>query len=124
MNLNYFEDIKAWQKARELNKSIYLLTSEQNFNNDRSLKDQLQRASVSIMLNIAEGFDSGTDQSFINFLRYSFRSTSEVKAIIYIARDLNYITDKQFDDLFKRLDSLRALIYGLIRYLKSSKKQP
>lgn len=123
MNLNYFEDIKAWQEARELNKSIYLLTSERTFNNDRSLKDQLQRASVSIMLNIAEGFDSGTDQSFINFLRYSFRSTSEAKAIIYIARDLNYITDKQFDAIFQRLDSIRALIYGLIRYLKNGKKQ-
>jgi len=118
MSFSKFEDIKAWQKARELNKSIYLHSSDGNFKKDYSLKDQLQRASVSVMLNIAEGFDSGINQSFLNFLRYSFRSTSEVKSIIYIALDLNYISEEQFNFLLKELESVRNLIYGLIRYFK------
>jgi len=122
MSLSRFEEIRAWQLARELNKCIYTFTRHSGFNKDYCLRDQLHRASVSIMLNIAEGFDSGSNQSFINFLRYSFRSAAEVKSVMYIALDLEYVTLEQFKDVEKQLDAIRNLIAGLIRYLNSTEK--
>jgi four helix bundle protein len=114
-----FEDIEAWQIARELNKSIYLLTCSQSFK-DYSLKDQLQRASISIVANIAEGFDSDSNKSFQNFLSYSFRSASEVKSLLYISFDLNYITQQELDLFINKIESIKNLIGGLKRYLRSA----
>ncbi len=82
-----FEDIKAWQKARELVKDIYRLSNNKNLSKDFGLKDQLRRASVSIMANIVEGFDSHSDQEFIKFLIYSRRSATEVQSHLYVAYD-------------------------------------
>ena len=70
MVIKNFEEIESWKLARQLTKEIYLVCKEENFNKDWGLKDQIQRASVSILANIAEGFDSGSDKSFINFLKY------------------------------------------------------
>ena len=121
MKIEKFEDIKSWQKARELVKLVYSLTREENFRSDFSLRDQIQRASVSVMSNIAEGFDSGTQKSFINFLNYSYRSTSEVQSLLYVAIDLNYVSKVSFDNLYNRSSEIKKLIGGFIQYLKTTK---
>ncbi len=78
MKINRFENIESWKRSRGLVNLVYKSTNEYPFNKDFGLRDQIQRASVSIMSNIAEGFDSGTNKSFINFLNYTYRSASEV----------------------------------------------
>jgi four helix bundle protein len=113
-----FEDIEAWKTSRELVKKIYFITNSYPFSKDFGLRDQLQRASVSIMLNIAEGFGSRSNQSFINFLRYSFRSSYEVKSIMYVALDMKYIKEVEFNDVDKRIQEIQKMISGLIAYLK------
>jgi len=115
-----FEEIDAWKEARELTRLIYITTSSEKFRKDFGLKDQLQRAAVSIMLNIAEGFEAGSHKSFAHFLQYSYRSGSEVKSIFYIALDLNYITQEEFNSFIKRIDLIRRLLCGLIKYLKTN----
>ncbi|UCH64889.1 MAG: four helix bundle protein [Ignavibacterium sp.] len=120
MKIEKFEDIKSWKKARELVKLIYGITKDGMFSKDFGLRDQIQRASVSIMSNIAEGFDSGTQKSFINFLNYSYRSTSEVQSLLYVASDLNYITQEQFVDLYNRSKEIKKLIGGFIQYLATT----
>jgi four helix bundle protein len=117
VKIEKFEDIKSWQKAKELVKLIYCVTKEGKFSKDFGLRDQIQRASVSIMSNIAEGFDSGTQKSFINFLNYSYRSTSEVQSLLYVANDINYISKEQFKDLYHRSREIKKLIGGFIQYL-------
>ena len=121
MPIRNFEEIESWKEARLLTNIIYKLTSRIPFNKDYSLKDQIRRASVSIMSNIAEGFDSNSNKSFINFLNYSFRSTSEVQSILYVAIDQDYIQQKEFDSLYDNCNKIKSLIGGLKRYLNSSK---
>ena len=91
MKIESFHEIESWKAARILVSKIYKLTSRNNFTKDYGLKDQIQRAAVSIMSNIAEGFDSGSARNFINFLNYSYRSASEVESLLYVALDLSYI---------------------------------
>ncbi|MFB6273721.1 MAG: four helix bundle protein [Salinibacter sp.] len=87
MRIDRFEDIQAWRAARELTRAIYDVTSRSPFSRDFGLRDQIQRASVSIMANIAEGFDSASDQGFIQFLGYALRSATEVQSHLYVALD-------------------------------------
>ena len=83
------------------------------------MKDQIQRASVSIMSNIAEGFDSGSNKSFINFLNYSYRSASEVQSLLYVSIDQNYIDNNKFEELMNYTIKIKNLIGGFIKYLKT-----
>ena len=121
MKIETFEDVESWKKARELVKSIYLLTNKNPFLKDFGIKDQIQRAAVSVMSNIAEGFDSGTNKSFINFLNYSYRSASEVQSLLYVANDLEYISNQQFTQLHRLLFDIKNLIGGFIKYLKKQR---
>ena len=121
MKIKRFEDVESWKKARELNKAIYTLTSEGEFSKDWGLKDQIQRASVSIMNNIAEGFDSSSKIEFCRFLSYSKRSCSEVQCIMYIALDLDYVGKGIFQDIYSQAKEIRKLISGFIRYLQDRK---
>ena len=91
-----FEDIQAWQTARQLTNMVYGLSNQTGFNRDFGLRDQIRRASVSVMSNIAEGFESRTDIQFINFLGMARASAGEVRAQLYIASDQKYITEEQF----------------------------
>ena len=84
------EDIQAWQKARQVTRMIYEITSEGGFARDYGLRDQIRRASVSIMANIAEGFGRRSDKEFANFLNVAHGSVSEVQSHLYVALDLNY----------------------------------
>jgi len=122
MKIVRFEEIESWKKARDLTKHIYILTRKIEFAKDYGLKDQIQRACVSIMANIAEGFDSGSKKHFIVFLRYAYRSASEVQSLLYITFDCNYITKKEFDDSMILTADIKKLIGGFIQYLQKSKK--
>ncbi|MEJ2196473.1 MAG: four helix bundle protein [Ignavibacteriaceae bacterium] len=120
MKIKSFEEIDSWNAARELTKTVYNFTIKESFSKDFGLKDQIQRASVSIMSNIAEGFDSKTNKAFINFLNYSFRSASEVQSLLYVAFDLGYITNSEFELAYNQCVEIKNLIGGFIRYLKKN----
>ena len=119
MKIEKFEEIESWKEARDLTRNIYSITCRDKFNKDFGLKDQIQRASVSIMANIAEGFDSRSDQSFINFLNYAYRSSTEVQSLLYVSIDQKYLSQTEFDELYKQSEKIHGLIGGLIKYLKS-----
>ena len=99
-------------------KQVYNLTSDGAFDKDYSLKDQMRRAAVSIVSNIAEGFSRQTDREFVQFLYIAKGSTCEVQSQLYIAHDLNYISQAKFSELYNEADETAKLISGFIRYLK------
>ena len=113
-----FEDIKAWQRARSLANDIFNKTNKSKFTKDFGLRDQIQRASVSIMANIAEGFGSETHKEFLQFLNYSRRSLLEVQSHLYVALDRKYINQQEFDELYVKSINVKKLISGFMRYLK------
>jgi four helix bundle protein len=117
--IDKFEDIKAWQKARKLVKEIYNTTKKGSFIKDFGLCKQIQNASVSIMANIAEGFDSQSDDKFVRFLRYGLRSATEVQSHLYVSLDQDYIKKESFDKLYKEIEEIKSLIAGFIRCLRS-----
>ncbi|MDD2598647.1 MAG: four helix bundle protein [Kiritimatiellae bacterium] len=115
-----FEDIEAWQLARELTREVYGATKNIGFNHDYGLSNQIQRASVSIMSNIAEGFERGGNKEFINFLTIAKGSCGEVRAQLYVALDLKYITQDNFDRLCKLCSRISLMLYRLMEVLKKS----
>ena len=114
-----FEDILAWQKARELNKDIYKTTQSNLFEKDFDLKRQIRRASVSISSNIAEGFERNTDKEFKHFLYISKVSSAEVRSQLYLALDLGYIGSDEFEKLSIKTVEISKLLAGFINYLKT-----
>ena len=119
MKIARFEDIEAWKEARLLVSMVYEATGKEPFKNDWGLKDQIQRAAVSVMSNIAEGFMSQTNREFIVFLGYSLRSTAEVQSQLYASLDLHYLDDNTFNLLMERSTKVAK---GFIHYLKSTTK--
>ena len=118
MKIERFEDIEAWQLARELARKVYRLTKKPGFVTDYGLKRQIQDAAGSSMHNIAEGFDSETNAEFIRFLRYAKRSCTEVQSELYVALDEQYITPNEFKDVYEQAGRTRAAVRGFINYLK------
>jgi four helix bundle protein len=114
-----FEDIDAWKEARKLTQEVYRATGQRGFQKDAGLREQLQRASVSIMANIAEGFDAATDREFLQFLSYALRSATEMQSHLYVALDQRYVNSTHFDALFSGSVTVKNLIGGFIRYLKA-----
>jgi len=117
MKIERFEDIEAWQLARDLTGRVYGLTKKPGFAKDFGLKKQVQDAAGSSMHNIAEGFDSERNSEFVRFLRYAKRSCSEVQSQLYVALDQQYITKAEFQDVYDRAGRTRATIRGFIKYL-------
>jgi four helix bundle protein len=115
-----FEDITAWQKARELTKEIYKVTSKNEFSRDFGLKDQIRRASVSIMSNIAEGFERSGTGEFSHFLATAKGSAGEVRSQLYVALDQEYITSAVFESINISVTEISKMIAGLMNYLKRS----
>lgn len=115
-----FEDLLAWQKARQLTKEIYRALHNCR---DHGFKDQIQRASVSVMSNIAEGFESGTRQEFLNYLYIAKGSAGEVRAQLYAAVDIGYLNFKFFKSLNSLAEECSKLISNFIKGLKGSKFQ-
>lgn len=118
--INHFEDIEAWQKARELTKMIYNVTNHMKFSKDYGLINQIRRAAISIMSNIAEGFERSGTKEFIHFLTIAKGSAAEVELQLYIALDNGYIVQNEFDEIYAISKKVRFMISGLIRYLKKS----
>ena len=118
MKIERFEDIEAWQLARELTRKVYRLTKKPGFAKDYGLKRQIQDAAGSSMHNIAEGFDSETNAEFIRFLRYAKRSCTEVQSELYVALDEEYISPNEFKDVYEQARRTRAAVRGFINYLK------
>jgi len=117
-----FEDIEAWKAAREIAKQVYSVSRSGEFARDFGLRDQVQRAAVSVMANIAEGFDSGSNNEFSRFLGYALRSATELQSHLYVALDDCYLDQQQFDTLFARTTKCKNLISGFARHLRSHPK--
>ena len=115
--ISRFEDIEAWKTARQLTNSVYSLTNLSAFSRDFGLRDQIRRASISVMSNIAEGFDSGFRAEFSRFLNIAKRSASEVQSQLYIALDQRYVNKKDFSIVYEEAESARKMISGLIKTL-------
>jgi len=113
-----FEDILAWQEARKLVREIYGITREGAIAKDFGLHDQIQRAAVSVMTNIAEGFDCESHVEFARFLGISRRSALEVQSPLYAALDIGYITEEIFKREYAQADKAKAFIGGLKKSLK------
>ncbi len=116
-----FEDIQAWQNARKLVRAIYSITNDGRFTKDFGLRDQIRRAAVSIMLNIAEGFARKTNKEFMQFLVIAHASAAEVQSALYVALDQNYIIRQQFENLYKITDETSKMIMGFSNYLRKLK---
>jgi len=115
-----FEDLQSWQKARILTNTIYDLTENPRFNKDFHLRNQIQDAAGSIMHNIAEGFNAGTNPEFIRFLKISRRSASEVQSELYLALDRKYINQEELHIAYNLATESKRLINGMIAYLRKS----
>jgi four helix bundle protein len=112
-----FEDIKAWQKARLLTNEIYKITSINDFFRDFTLKDQIRKASISIMLNITEGYAKKSNREFKKFLNYAHGSCAEVQSALYVALDQKYITQENFDILYSQTEEISKMINSFTKYL-------
>lgn len=113
-----FEDIQAWQQARRLTREIYKITAHSEFASDFALRDQIRRAVISVMLNIAEGFARRSNKEFAQFLFVAHGSVAEVQSALYIAGDLNYITPTEFESLYQTAEEISKMLSGLIKYLR------
>ena len=118
--LKNFEDFEIWKKARYLTQEVYAVSTAQNFSKDFGLRDQIRRAAVSIMSNIADGFERGGNQEFIQFLYIAKGSCGEVRSQIYVALDQGYVEQNQADNFLLRLKHLSVMIKRLIDHLKAS----
>ena len=120
MQVKNFEDLEIWKDARLLTRGIYQLTRDSKFSKDFGLRDQIRRAAVSIMSNIAEGFERGGNQEFIQFLYVAKGSCGEVRSQLYVALDQNYVASNEVDELTKSFKRLSSMISNLITYLRKS----
>ncbi|MBT3300405.1 MAG: four helix bundle protein [Candidatus Marinimicrobia bacterium] len=114
MKINSFEDIIAWQKAKIMTVEIYQLFSDSK---DFGFKDQIQRASVSVMNNIAEGFERKSNKEFRQYLYIAKGSCGEVRSMLYLANDLKKISEKEFQQLYKLSVEISKILSGFIKTL-------
>ena len=117
MKITRFEDIEEWKLARSLTHQVYSAVQSEKFAKDFGLRDQVTRAAVSVMSNIAEGFNSGSNAEFIRFLRYAQRSCSEVQSQLYVAIDQRYISRELFQEMYEIAEKTAAKIGAFIKYL-------
>ncbi len=110
MKREKFEDIEAWQKARQLVQEIYQTAGQGRLAKDFGLRDQIRSAAVSIMSSIAEGFGRRSNREFANFLNYSHGSIAELQSHLYIARDQSYIKKETFASLYKQCDEISHMV--------------
>ncbi len=113
-----FEEIEAWQMARELAREVYAFTKTGDFSKDFGLRDQIRSATVSIMSNIAEGFERGGTREFVQFLSIAKGSVAEVQAQLYVALDQRYIPKDSFDRAYARCGLIQGKIGALMSYLR------
>jgi len=117
-----FEDLIAWQKARSLTRTIYRITRQGAFARDFGLSGQIQRASVSIMSNIAEGFERSGLGEFHQFLSTAKSSCAEVRSQLYIALDVGYLSQIEFEELFAQAEEVGKIVGGLRASIEKQRK--
>ena len=115
-----FEEILAWQKARKVTKRIYEITGSGNFAKDFGLRDQIRRAAVSIMANIAEGQGRFSTKEFANFLNIAHGSIAETQSHLYIALDLDYLNQDDFTEIYDLLDEVARMTMSLMKHLRNA----
>jgi len=120
MKINRFEDIEVWKLSRIFVKEIYSVTNNNPFSKDFGLKDQLRRASISIMSNISEGFERKGKKEFVHFLYLSKGSAAEIRSQLYATYDLGYINQDTFKKLFDDIELISKSLSGFIKYLSSN----
>jgi len=118
-----FEEINAWQNAKVLVREVYAMTGSGDFSKDYGLKDQIQRAAVSICSNIAEGFERRGNKEFINFLWIAKGSAAEVCSQLHNAKDLGYITDERFKSMYNSAKQIGGMLFNLITVLSSEDRR-
>jgi len=114
-----FEDLEVWKDAREFTKVVYQISTVETLKKDFTFKDQIRRASISIMNNIAEGFGRYSNKEFRRFLDIATASNLEVKSMLYLGLDLEYIPESELDKLIKQNEKLHFQLLALIKYLRS-----
>lgn len=117
----YFEDLEVWKSARALTNNIYGITKDGKFSKDYGLRDQIRRASVSIMSNIAEGYERGGNQELIQFLSIAKGSCGEVRCQLYIAGDQNYIDPNKLKPFVEQCKRISIMINNFMDHLKGSR---
>ena len=115
-----FEDIQAWKLAREVTRQIYEISSNEKFSRDFALVNQIRRASISIVSNIAEGFERSGNKEFIQFLAIAKGSCGEVRAQLYVAFDQKYIDETKFREMMDKLLETNRMIAGFMKYLQQT----
>jgi four helix bundle protein len=115
-----FQDLEAWKAARKVTKAIYTVSRQEGFSRDFGLCNQIRRAAVSVLSNIAEGFDRNGDKEFIQFLSISKGSCSEVYSQLYVALDQEYIDETQFREIANDIEETARIVSGLMKYLQQS----
>lgn len=123
-NVERFEDLEAWKLARSLTVKIYRCAMEGEFAKDFGLRGQICRASVSIVSNIAEGFERRTNSQFLNFLDIARGSAAECRAQLYVANDLGYISKEKFQELYGEVVRIGQMLTRLIQYLHDKSNYP
>ena len=118
-----FAEIESWKTARQLTSMVYALSNQPGFNRHFGLRDQIRRAAVSVMSNIAEGFESRTDVQFINFLGMAKASVGEVRAQLYVALDQKYIAEEQFKEAFALAEICARQISKFMTYLEDNPRK-
>ena len=119
MKVQRFEDLEAWQLARELTNQIYTITKKETIRRDFGFVDQVRRAALSIMNNIAEGFERGTNKDFVKFLFIAKGSAGEVRSMLYLGLDQGYLTNSEFSECTEVCIRSSQIVGGLIRSLRS-----
>jgi four helix bundle protein len=118
--IKQFEELEVWQKSRTLVNKIYELSNVNSFSKDFGLKDQMRRASVSIVSNIAEGFERDGRKEFLQYLSIAKGSAGELRAQLYIALDQKYISQAEFENLYDEIKEISMMLKGFIIYLQKS----
>ena len=115
-----FEDLECWKRSRKFTNEVYKITGSGKFARDFAFRDQIRRAAVSILSNIAEGFERGGDNEFLQFLSIAKGSRGEARSQLYVAVDQTYISPNEFDALSRSAIEVSQMISGLMKYLRQS----
>ncbi|MBN2041937.1 MAG: four helix bundle protein [Spirochaetes bacterium] len=118
-----FENIDAWQQARELVAEVYKFTDKDTFRSDPALKDQMRRMVISVLTNIATGFEKEKNSEFVKFLSLTKALLSELRTCLYVSLDVGYISNSDFDYLFEKIFKTNKLVLNLIEYLNEQRRK-
>ncbi len=120
MTVKNFEELKVWQQAKQIASLIYEYTGQKTFERDRMLVDQMRRAAVSIMANIAEGFERGSNKEFVQFLFIAKGSSGELRSHLILSHERGYVTTAQYEKAREMAAGQSAMLNHFIRYLQST----